>query len=436
VIRRAALAATAAGCACALPAAAQTAPDAPGIASSAAPAGRSDVVINGASFDFNLAEDQSVATAQIGGYSVRNSDGEDRNSQLSQNWLVTLSAPIGGKKGFDPSALLDTLSDGTQLSFSYSWFGFSGAGKPLLDPHSRFGTIHAAAIARCVTMSQNAAGIIGEAIAGADARRDPYVLGEIAKQAVKDARVTVEDDVVEAAVNAAIAALVAKKSRAEIIDAAEKTSAAEAVIEGDERGACEAPRDPDFALKYSDASRSDIARALFAPMWRVGLKGSVGVKRFEFIELGTLAARDPSRPQFGASVFGALYLPGGTSAFLVNAEYQNGFEAPKEALVCKPVVVNPDKDCVTGVPGGPHNVERWNLSVEFRNVFELPKLPFDVAISPKATYDAHSDEFAAQFPIYFLPRKASNFSPGVSATYSSKTGKVGYAIFMRTSFTL
>ena len=181
---------------------------------------------------------------------------------------------------------------------------------------------------------------------------------------------------------------------------------------------------------------TEVNRKLFSGMWRAGVEGSIGTKRFEFIDSTTLGKVDQSKPQFSGALFGAYYPLDAMSTFILRVEYQNAFEAADDAVVCKAVVADPDKDCTTGAPTPPRHIKHVNLSAEYRRVIETGLKAGDIAISPTATYDTLSNEFVAQLPIYFIPKKAGPFSPGVTVSYSSKTEQVSFGVFMRTIFSL
>jgi hypothetical protein len=187
-----------------------------------------------------------------------------------------------------------------------------------------------------------------------------------------------------------------------------------------------------FARRYLNNAR--VNRSIFYPMTRIGAEGSLGFDRFEYLDPATLAKQNPSKLQFGAALYFIYYPSDRLSTVVLRAEYQNAFEARDEQRVCKPVVVDPAVDCVQNARIEPQHIERANLSLEYRRLFELPENVGSVAISPKATVDALTGDYEGEFPIYFLPKKAGPVSPGIKVSYSSRDGQVRYGAFLKSTF--
>ncbi len=197
------------------------------------------------------------------------------------------------------------------------------------------------------------------------------------------------------------------------------------------------PRRPDFLRQYSDASSAAVNRALFGGLaFRVGGEASIGVDRFTYIDASTLGEIKDTRVQYSGSLFFTWFPADAMSAVIGRGEYQRGHQAAEEALVCRPVVVDPSDDCVTGISGPPSRVERLNFSLEYRRVFDLRWRRGMFAISPRGTIDALTGEVEVDFPIYFIPRGSSPISPGIRATYSSERNEVVFGVFLKTTFSL
>ncbi len=197
------------------------------------------------------------------------------------------------------------------------------------------------------------------------------------------------------------------------------------------------PRNPQFARQYSDASPAAVNRALFGGLtFRVGGEASIGVDRFTYIDAATLDEIARTRVQYSGALFFTWFPSDAMSALIGRGEYQRGYRAADEAIVCRPVVVNPNDDCVTGISGPPGRTERLNLSLEYRRVFDMRWRRGMFAISPRGTIDALTGEFEFEFPLYFIPRGTSPISPGIRATYSSERNEVIFGVFLKTTFSL
>ena len=191
--------------------------------------------------------------------------------------------------------------------------------------------------------------------------------------------------------------------------------------------------DPEFARGY--LGEAAVNESLYGGgMWQGGIEGALSVARFDYIDPTTLATLSPEKTSGSVSGFLSYYPSDAMSMWGARAEYQNGFKAGETQAICKPVVVDPAVDCVSGLPA-PVHTERLNVSFEYRRVIDTGLDVGDFAISPRVTYDTLSNEAIAEFPVYFLPAKAGPFSPGVTATYSTKTEELSLTFFVRTSFT-
>jgi|GEM_PF-853238 len=218
------------------------------------------------------------------------------------------------------------------------------------------------------------------------------------------------------------------------VEAADEPDSTQAQIDQQVARCRNARNEPAFARKYSDYSDNAINRTLFSGIWRVGAEASIGVDRFAYIDAATLGEKKKSKIQYSAALFFAYYPSDAVSAVVARGEYQRAYEAADEAIICRPVVTDPDADCVNGISGPPTEIERLNLSLEYRRVFDSGWRRGSFATSPRATIDALSGEWEAELPIYFIPRGDSPISPGVKVAYSSEKDKVAFGLFMRSTF--
>lgn len=179
-----------------------------------------------------------------------------------------------------------------------------------------------------------------------------------------------------------------------------------------------------------------VNRVLNHDIWRYGLQGQAGINRFGYIEAGTLDRRHDMELQLSASAFLAWYPANGTNALIARAEYQDAWEAADSAIICRPVVVTPATDCVSGAPTPPEHVQRLNASLEYRQVFSLTGRRFYLALSPRATVDTLSGDYRLDLPIYLIPRTDMPILPGITISYSSEKEDVAFALVLRASFSL
>lgn len=190
----------------------------------------------------------------------------------------------------------------------------------------------------------------------------------------------------------------------------------------------------DFAAKYSGYSASTINRALYGGSWLIGAKASVGFADFAWRTPLTLAKNKLSKTQYAGSIFGSYYFADALTSLTGEIEYQNGFEAPDEEIVCKPVVITPADDCVKAVAAPPKAAENLILRIENRRVFWSGFKGGELAIAPQASYDVLNDAFGAELPIYYIPPGDWPVSPGIKVGYSTKDKDVSFGVFLKTAF--
>ncbi|MEZ0241767.1 MAG: hypothetical protein ACAH11_00210 [Sphingomonas sp.] len=413
---------------------AQTAaPDLEGTMLTSGPAGSSDTVVDFGDVDFDLevSEDESKASVQIGDYRISSFSNGQRNGQTSETWSLKLAVPVGGGDDLTSSDTLRSFSNGPELTFTFSWFGFAGAD---IDsgPYRDLSKPGGAARAGCIAASVAGAEAIGRAVAKADKFPDALLSARAMKAALKldpDA----PEGVLEAAFEAAAAARAAGTDPVAAAVAAAKGAAGD--LNGN-TGYCAppGPPEPDFPIQYSGKSKAEINRMVFSSVWRFGFEGAIGVDRFAYVEPVTLAERNPGEAHFRAAIFGSIYPGDGVSALIGRVEYVNGYEGADEAVICKAVVIDPAADCVHGRPTPAAHVEKLNVSIEYRRYLGLDWRAGDLAISPKASFDTLGGDYELALPVFFVPAGDSSISPGFSITYSSKKDAVDFGLFLRKSF--
>jgi hypothetical protein len=324
----------------------------PALRSSAAPAGRTDSLMDGVDFDAEYDEDEQRASVQFGKIRVRNLRTSNGQVQRASSWLVRATVPVSNTENLSAWKPLDALSDGAKLTFSFSRLRFPSAAERVFS--REFASVMAEAHARCVA-----------------------------------------------------------------------TGAMDC-------GAPPVPPNLDYARKYLDDGR--VNRAAFSGIVRFGGEAALGADRFEHVDPLTLAEKKPSKLQASAGLFLIYYPADAMSTLVARVAYQNAFEKAEPQEVCKPVVVDPVADCVRDARLAPKHVERANLSIEYRRMFDLGSSAGMIAISPKMTFDAVSGAFEAGLPLYFVPAKEGPISPGISVTYSSKSDQVRFGAFLKSTF--
>ncbi|MEO7689346.1 MAG: hypothetical protein ABIS51_08675 [Sphingomonas sp.] len=172
--------------------------------------------------------------------------------------------------------------------------------------------------------------------------------------------------------------------------------------------------------------------------WAYGFEGSVGYTKYNFLDAsGTKTPVD--RVPWGAKGFLSL-LPGGSlTSWTAALEFQRTFKEKDLVAVCPALGATP-VTCPTGPGGMPVRTDKLLGSVEYRHLFELSDTGFlrSLGLSVLATYDAKSNDYGLDVPIYLLPNDKGQMIGGIRFGYTNtKDGHDFVAgVFVGTAFSL
>jgi hypothetical protein len=189
-----------------------------------------------------------------------------------------------------------------------------------------------------------------------------------------------------------------------------------------------------FVRRFSGLSIPDLNRLVLSPVLGFGLEGSAGLNRFRYRTPLTLAENSDTKPQFSIKAYGILFPRDGVSMLTGSALYENGYEAQDDQILCRAVIINPNDDCKSAAPGAPNNTEKLQFELEYRRVF--PPIPGlgRFAIAPRVAFDALSNDYELELPIYLTPAGTDRLLPGVTISYDSRHDEVIFGLFLRRSF--
>jgi hypothetical protein len=177
-----------------------------------------------------------------------------------------------------------------------------------------------------------------------------------------------------------------------------------------------------------------------------GLEFSVGHEEFKFRDATTLKESDVSRVPLGAK--GSLSIfPWPRTSLTAALDYQLVFKAAKSRTFCPTAATTASAECFTGPFAEPGKTEKLITSAEFRKVFDFDKADFipRLGIAPRVEYDANSEDFAFNLPIYLAPDDKGKLIAGLQAGYTisetdaTRPGKerdFRFGLFVGSSFTL
>lgn len=177
-----------------------------------------------------------------------------------------------------------------------------------------------------------------------------------------------------------------------------------------------------------------------------GLELSVGHDEFKYRDPLTLAEADTSRVPLGAMASLSVF-PWARTSLTVALDYQRVFKAAKSRTLCGTAAPGANTECFTGPFAVPTKTEKVIASGEFRKVFDFEKADFipRLGIAPRVEYDANSQDFAFNVPVYLAPDDKGKLIAGIQAGYTiaetdrTKPGKerdFKIGVFVGSSFSL
>lgn len=149
-----------------------------------------------------------------------------------------------------------------------------------------------------------------------------------------------------------------------------------------------------------------------------GLEAGVGYNNFTFYNATTLAkSSQAATPWSAGAYFGVMPYTPQTMPTLVTfaAKYQNVFTAQQTSTMC--VNANSAIACQTGAFRPPKHSEKYLLSVDLHNQFQLGEHHF--AVAPQFTYDAKGHTVGVDLPLYFILDSKGNLIAGIDAGWTS-----------------
>lgn len=286
-------------------------------------------------------------------------------------WSLSAEFPIGGKDSLVSGNTLDSLKGGPKVSFALN-FLFADAGGFALDT-PRFKDINQRAVTACLAAA-------GEKAAA----------GTFSAEQHKD----------EAA-----------KCRLSLDYPTE-----------------------DFVRNHLPGAELEMNRVVLGGYSTLGLEGSLGTAKADFVTPGTLA--EGSKRQMTWSLAGtfAYFGSDAVSAYKFGAEFSRAPEELDKEVVCKTVVVTPADDCVNALSRAPNLEDSLVFKSELRRFFPFRNGKGGIGAALTGGYDVLSDEWEAELPIYFAIPGKSPVLPGISLGYKSKTDKFAVGVFLKTAF--
>jgi len=210
-----------------------------------------------------------------------------------------------------------------------------------------------------------------------------------------------------------------------------------AVAECIERGAvgCKDPANESdvFQRAYLGDAVVDRGMAIHRGSWRWGLTAAIGYDKFNYRDATTL--QEMSENKVGASGSGYLgYLvPNGLTSFTLRTEYQYGYKAGKNKILCPGNPTNAVIQCFNDPVGPPSKEKSLLLSFDLRHYLG-DGLGVPMAVAPLITYDATDDVLGVDLPLYLVSDGKLGLSGGLRMGWRSDTKDAVFGIFVGKRF--
>lgn len=206
----------------------------------------------------------------------------------------------------------------------------------------------------------------------------------------------------------------------------------------------------EFAALYSDrylsaAQQDAVADAVFdeivAGSYGKTFSGSVGYDEFDFFPDAAFEEDTVECISLSTGV-GFIYFPSRGNSFLLEGNFQRTFDGADDATRCQttPNTGNDFLSCVTGAFAGPTREENLILRTQYRQSISLSEgglLP-NIAIAPRAEFDALSNNYSFDLPIFLVGSKDGKMVVGLRLGYQDEDndGEFKIGAFYGTAFDL
>ncbi len=189
-----------------------------------------------------------------------------------------------------------------------------------------------------------------------------------------------------------------------------------------------------YILKHTLWARLAMNRALYSGYWSAGMKGAVSLKRYNWVDQGTLAENKASPSGYSATVWGVYYPSDAVSAWKLEGEYSSALDQADPEVICKTVIVTPKDDCVKAAPSGPVRKDALVIRGEYRRYVPFRSGKGGIGAAITGSVDTLTGDYGIELPVYLTIPGVEAVTPGVKVGYSSKEDDVTVALFIKTSF--
>ena len=192
--------------------------------------------------------------------------------------------------------------------------------------------------------------------------------------------------------------------------------------------------DPDYIIEHTPDRRLAMNRILYKGYWSGGLKGSISLKTYKWVSVGTLDENKSKPSGYSGTLWLAYYPSDAVSAIKLEGEYSSAPEQAGAEVACKTIVVTPKADCVFSPVSGPIRKDAFVLRGEYRRYFHFGGGKGGIGAALTGSVDTLSGDYGFEFPVYLALPQTQSILPGVKIGYSSKKDDVTVSLFLKTAF--
>ena len=343
---------------------------------------------HGLDLSLDVSEDESKAVVGYGGWIIGTENVDSDGPRIDMTWGISAEYPVGGKDNLAKSATLDKLVAMPTFSAKFGFVGFQNDEPNFGD--RRMVALVAEAELNCKTLVTRAyaAGELTPAPEDTPAGKDPQ----------------------------AIASTLRDKQ-----------------LKGCTWGPLH--KDTQWIAARLPANRLAALNSASSPgFWTLGIEGSIGHKKYDFVVPGTFAEDKQRLTAWSINSSFAWYPANGYPALKTGLEFSRAPEDLKAGVVCKTVVITPADDCKNALSRAPKLEDSLVLRFEVRRFWPFANGKGGIGAALTTSTNLLKDEWGVEVPVFFNFGDSVPVMPGVSIGYTSEEDDITFGVFAKTSF--
>lgn len=179
--------------------------------------------------------------------------------------------------------------------------------------------------------------------------------------------------------------------------------------------------------------------------WDYGVKGSLGYENFKYLDVNDATEKEQDEYPWEIGAF-IGYVPKGKPTYsffimpriVLGATFQQTYKASDEVFLGSPTEGSDFVSYKKGAGGSPVSKDKHLLYTEMRSILYANNkmFPDGIGLAPRITYDAESEVWGVDLPVYFILSKNKELSGGIRIGWRDDTDDVTAGVFVGSSFSL